>query len=557
MPEKKEVIISDMSLCCPKTALSNRLKKGHWRQIPYSAEKIEGIFLFAGPETNASEIYLPLELEGIYEIYIGCWGISEFAVNSISFIKVKLSEDPCFVNINLTFNKAIREKFWKIANLTNQNIIFAQHTSGVTYPASIAYVRLVPVSDKTKSIHQEIFKENRRLAAMYDNHGLYCAFRPTTREVIWESLEPLRNTDFGRVYWEFGGMATSKACYSAYQDVENFPRTGDRYLAESISELQSKGIDPIRTAMDYTHEMGMEFHLSERMGAFGLPPPSDEIFSGVFLKSHPELWCRDLDGSILSRPSYAYPETQEYVLSVLKKMVEYKPDGINLLYNRGVPYLLYEKPLVEEFKKQFGEDPCKLHEHDGRWLQFRSEVMTDFMRKVRKMVNESSSSLGCKQMQISVTVPQNKEFDIFYALDIEQWVKERLVDIVMPDANRDDIDMDFFCRITQGTPCLLYPGIKPYPSPLYNQGAWPPETFLEKAIAFYKKGADGLSCWGISGQYYCKCGGWEALRMLGHKEKLKKWLEEKQFAPATNIIVPTNVGGYTNILWKYESCSAY
>ena len=47
-------------------------------------------------------------------------------------------------------------------------------------------------------------RDTRRLYAVNDAHGLHANFRATTPEAIRRELEPFRDTDFGRIYWECG-----------------------------------------------------------------------------------------------------------------------------------------------------------------------------------------------------------------------------------------------------------------------------------------------------------------------------------------------------------------
>lgn len=61
----------------------------------------------------------------------------------------------------------------------------------------------------------------------------------------------------------------------------------------------------------------------------------------------------------------------------------YDVDGINPIFNRGAPFLLYETPLLEEFREQTGLDARELDERDPRHMAYHASVMTDFMRELR------------------------------------------------------------------------------------------------------------------------------------------------------------------------------
>ena len=70
--------------------------------------------------------------------------------------------------------------------------------------------------------------------------------------------------------------------------------------------------------------------------------------------------------------AYSFPEVRQFVISLLREMAQRPIDGICLLYNRRMPLVEYEPPIVEGFKRQFGEDPHQLDAHDPRWLSYRT-----------------------------------------------------------------------------------------------------------------------------------------------------------------------------------------
>ncbi len=99
----------------------------------------------------------------------------------------------------------------------------------------------------------------------------------------------------------------------------------------------NKGIDPFRVALEYAHEMGLEFHAAYRTAGFHFPVPEDEWNTGGVYDKHPEWRSIDRQGRPTPRLSYAYPGMRRLVVSLLKEMASYPIDGICLLYNRRPP----------------------------------------------------------------------------------------------------------------------------------------------------------------------------------------------------------------------------
>ena len=216
-------------------------------------------------------------------------------------------------------------------------------------------------------------------------------------------------------------------------DLKGYSRLGERLLVEGFRELRRKGVDPVDVALRHTHDLGMEFHASYRLAAWTYPPTSMEgYFKGGYFERHPELHCIDREGRTLPRLSYAYPETQEFCLAVLREVAAYPVDGIALLFNRRPPYLDYEAPLVESFKREFGEDPHDLDERDPRWLAHRAAVLTDFMRRLRAEMDAASAARNGKRIGISVCVLGTQADNDYFGLDVATWAREGLIDTLIP-----------------------------------------------------------------------------------------------------------------------------
>ena len=114
------------------------------------------------------------------------------------------------------------------------------------------------------------------------------------------------------------------------------------------------------------------------MEAFYAQYPFDRIRSKFFL-DHPEYHCFDREGQRVGRLSYAYPEVQEHILSLISEIADYDPDGVCLAFIRGVPLVLYEPIMVEAFREKHRIDPRALDESDARWLEYQAEVITPFL----------------------------------------------------------------------------------------------------------------------------------------------------------------------------------
>lgn len=385
---------------------------------------------------------------------------------------------------------------------------------------------------------------------MNDGFSDFARFRPTSRKEIWEWLEPFRDTDFGKMFWCPGAGGDVLTYPSAIGSLtgsktRDFPRVGDRYIAESMQILAGAGIDTIETVVEYGHNVGLEVHISQRMEAFQCCPPFEDYFTGDFYMQHPEWRCVDIDGREIARMSYAFPEVRELVLEVFRELAtRYDIDGINPIFNRGAPFLLYETPLVEGFREETGLDARELAEDDERYLRYRARVMTEFMAEMRREMLDIGAERG-RPLEISTHVLNNAESNLFYGLDVPAWVEQGLTDNLISYPWRDEeIDVDYFGLLTANSPVQYYPEIMPR--------TMPPEEFRVRALQYYGAGADGLCFWDTNGRHQ-RLKEWSIIRRLGHKELLAEW--DDGDGQLFRTVPLRSVGGY--VLDKYPPHWAY
>lgn len=304
----------------------------------------------------------------------------------------------------------LEESFWKHADLTGQTIIFGQESK----TASVAYLRLVPLSDdRVGEIQRDGARtDTKRLIAHDDSDYLDRGIR--------ESLELYRQTGFGRIYWE---AAWGNRCLYPTKIGE----LGKDRRTAITKAFHSEGVDALALAAECTQEVGIEIYPSIRVELFGFPPPRDEETATRFFRGHPEWRCVDKDATPIDRMSYAFPEVRNLIVSLLGEMAEYQVDGIGLLYHRGPPYLLYEKPLVEGFQEEYGQAPRLLDQWDERWLDLRAGFMTRFMRELRKKLDEAGKRRGVR-LRVGAVVPAEPAENRFCGLDVRTWAQEGLVD---------------------------------------------------------------------------------------------------------------------------------
>ena len=550
--EGEAVYLTDMDRCLPSDAVSPEPKRGRWRTVGYESDELSGTMLVAWQETAAPDVVYPLEVSGLHAITIGAWKLKEWYKGEAGAvaIKAKLTGDDSFSVLTMptisepedpiggwddwTGGEWLGEVFWKVADLTGQQLTVGQmmrrHAPG-DFPgsfkcqvASIAYIKLTPLSEAETAALQadRERREDKRLYA----HSDFTFKRP---EHVREDLTAFRDSDFSRIVLEAGAgdlmnYPTKIGRVGTYYGLDDYAQPVYRGEAETWRWLQSEGIDPYRIAVDYIHGMGMECHAGFRVAGFMSPPAHDHFdYGDSYYSAHPEYRGVDRNGEPTPRIAFSYPEVREYVVSLFREMAEEYPiDGVSPLYCRRPPLVEYEAPLVEGFKAEYGRDPRELDERDREWLQYRSGALTDFMRRLRRAMDEVGAQTG-RRLQVTAVVAKDEEENLYDGIDLRTWVTEGLVDVLMPFSSHAAYNMNaeawsdtgatrYFQSLVEGTACELSFNIQP--------SGMEPGRLRHRASELYRAGAESLFFWNTPSKYSEH---WTSLRRLGHAGELEAW----------------------------------
>ena len=545
------IFLTDLSRCRPADALSHTPKRKHWRTLSYSAEDLDGVMLLAGPETAAPEVHLPLDVDGWHAVSIGVMPTRSSEEGGGLELEVSLSDEPVPTLLKLPADRSdppsLVEMFWRSADLTGRTLVLGQVTvrmapgdapgSVQCGPARIAYVKLVSLDASEIASAQTDFarRDTRRLFAHQDANGPLGLWRLSSARDIQREIEPYRDTDFSRLYWEVGRgdlmfSHTESGREATFEGLGDFARVFDRLHVESRRVLREQNIDPFDVAVDYAHEIGLELHAAYRVAGFRFPPPYDHFnWGNSVYDRHPEWRGVKREGQPTPRLAYTFPEVRARVVELLREMCQRPIDGICLLYCRRPPLVEYEPPLVDGFRQRFGLDPRALDPLDPRWLHFRAEVLTQFMREVRQALDETAAAQRRSEpFHVSAVVLSSEAENLTNAIDLRQWVAQGLVDTVIPYTSEPDLDsttpawtdpasLEFFVDLVRGTPVTLAPNVMPR--------HMPPDNLRRRAADIYDAGAEHMFFWdSAGGGGRATYGGmWNALRRLGHREEIDAW----------------------------------
>jgi hypothetical protein len=280
------------------------------------------------------------------------------------------------------------------------------------------------------------------------------------------------------------------------------------------NQWQDSWVDPLKIFTQLAHDNGMKILPALRMIGAQMPMNRMPISWARHYWRHPEWAQLDPEGVPSSNWSLAYPEARQYWLSLLRETLEYGTDGVTLYLHKGLPLTGYEEPVVRSFQEKYGIDPRTLAsedpyiEEDPRWQVHSAQYYTQFIREARALVDEYPGA------ELAVVFRMEDAQTPRPYFDVETWLKEGLVDYLLPSSNDNpDLALVNKWRRIGGEEFKI----------IFRLNS--DEAFAREAKAHYEAGADGLSIWDSERQH-ARIGKWSEIQQLGHVDQLDSLIDE-------------------------------
>jgi hypothetical protein len=292
----------------------------------------------------------------------------------------------------------IQEARLHAADLTGKRLHLApipatryRHTDAHTF---LAYIRAVKSDHAPK-------RGTRNLIASNDGYSWIALDGCTSVRDVTKQFTPYRDSDYFRMLWGPLGADLTGGHRSRVGTTMSFNPRGayrrcDREFAASIKRMLSGGGDILKTAVASARDVGMEIQFYIRPEAFYCPFPYDDVFASKFFLKNPRWRCRDEFGREVYRMSYAYPQVQEHMLAYIAELLRYKPDGICLAFNRSLPMMICEPPVLDAFAKKHGRAARLPEDCDSpEMLAVRYEILGGFIERLHALLDKRKMSLSC------------------------------------------------------------------------------------------------------------------------------------------------------------------
>ncbi|MBQ8742767.1 MAG: hypothetical protein IJZ03_05315 [Clostridia bacterium] len=432
MNVKKEILFSDMEeIFFPKNVMSDKYLKSSWRVIDIGTSEYKGKTLVSMKNSSPEDLTFSPKLTGWYKIYLD---IPFMFADVCPTVAVKLSSDDSFTRISASPHglspvrwMTMHECLWKCADLTGEDIILSKKSANIENIAALSAIRLIEMTEQEISEYKKECDrtETRNIYATDDLHNMfylcdrldsYDDFRPMVSayrnsDVEWLSVENVRP------------IIADNLSEDIIDDVD-FMRAGDKRVQTRFPKWDLG--DLLKKIVEYGHNDGLKMSISLRMGAWGMLAPYDGYyFDSPFVENNPELCCVDRNGDKIPAMSYAYPKVRKYIINELLFMAESGCDAVTLMSNRGIPYVLFEKPVADRFYEMYGEYPYELPLDDERLNSLHCEIMTEFMREARAALDER---FGKDKVKLHFRAMFSIYDSKYLGFDVERYAAEGLVD---------------------------------------------------------------------------------------------------------------------------------
>jgi len=243
-------------------------------------------------------------------------------------------------------------------------------------------------------------------------------------------------------------------------DMATFEQAAYWRVWHNMQSLIDRGLDPLTVLVDRAHDKGMDFIASLRMTGHGGMDPEHRLENG--------------GGGL------AHQEVRDHQFAVVEELVtEYATDGVELDF--ALP----------------GGGPRVLRPGD---VESHTPVLTEYVAMISEMVRSRKGGPG----QVGVRVLPTEETNVEQGLDVRAWLREGLVDFVVPmyyayfilDPN---MPVDWLIDAAADADISVYGALQPYVHDEQTGAsgrAWATPDQMRAAVAnLYAKGADGMYTW--------------------------------------------------------------
>lgn len=242
------------------------------------------------------------------------------------------------------------------------------------------------------------------------------------------------------------------------------PRIIDANIAKNLGSIKADSeTSPMKTFAGVVHENDALCFAAMRMAAtYPAGSHLESWLNSRLWAQNPQWRVRYADGTDASHWSYAVPEVRALYLKYYREVLQQGVDGIHCEFLRHPGFIGFEAAAVDPYRARTGKSPLDPgFDNWADWYAYRAEIITQFMRDLRKVVDEEGARQG-RALGITARIPERGYTEL--GLDPARWAKEGLVDMIAVGSNRlPNLPFNLvpFQAMVAGTKCHLYTSLSP------------------------------------------------------------------------------------------------
>ncbi len=268
-----------------------------------------------------------------------------------------------------------------------------------------------------RSLRTQAAHRPRRM--IFNNDGddvIYTKKEPTREALLALRTSPLVGSQVDSIFYS-NSLCFGDALHNS-EVMTPFTNTEGIFANNGLPQLMERGIDAIEVMVEFCHANDIEIFWDMRMN-----DTHDAMIGGYGPPLRPKLKL----------------DNPDYIVGAADKM---PPHGTWTSVD-------YAVPEIRELCYRFFEEVCRKFDVDGVEMDFfrhacffktvawggaatqdELDMMTDLMRRIRAMTEREGMRRG-RPILVAMRVPDSVEYSRGIGLDIETWLSEGLVDILV------------------------------------------------------------------------------------------------------------------------------
>ena len=343
-----------------------------------------------------------------------------------------------------------------------------------------------------KAARRKALGRRRRIIFNDDTYELSRADANTPAGMLRRRLQPLVGTHVDTISWSvLGGWADAPVYDSKlqpiYGDAHGGPVPSWTAVTRNVKAMIQAGACPLRATIDFAHANEMELFASIRMNDC-----HDSFIAGgvtIWKKEHPEFLVdsagvvadrtKHTKGLYVTAQDFSHQEVRDRKFEIIEEVCQrFDIDGIDLNYMRHPVFF-------SETMKGIAVSADQVR------------IMTDLMVRIRKLTDEVGQQRG-RPILVAAIVPDNPQLALNVGLDVENWIREDLIDIVIPGLGYAPLTLP----VKQYVDLARDHGVHVYPcinrkAPQNVADSLLSDGFRGVASNWFRQGADGLFFWNL------------------------------------------------------------